>query len=50
MKLTFENNKGEKVSVEFDKNAITDTELELDINLALEPLVEALKVKITKES
>lgn len=50
MKLTYENNKGEKFSVEFAKDAITDTELELDINLALEPLVEALKAKIAKES
>lgn len=46
MKLTFENNQGQEVTVEFAKDAITDTELELDVNLALEPLVEALKAKM----
>lgn len=49
MKLTFENNQGKQVTVEFAQDAITDAELELDINLALEPLLEALKAKITKE-
>lgn len=49
MKLTLEKNNGEKISVDFSKDAITDTELGLDVNTSLEPLWEALKVKV-KES
>lgn len=49
MKLTLEKNNGEKISVDFSKDAITDTELDLDVNMSLEPLWEALKVKV-KES
>jgi hypothetical protein len=46
MKLTLEKNNGEKVSVEFRKDAITDVEAELSATMALEPLWEALKVKL----
>ncbi len=46
MKLTYENNKGQKVTVEFPKVAILDQEVDLDTHIALEPLWEALKVKI----
>lgn len=49
MKLTLEKNNGEKISVDFAKDAITDTELQLDVNMSLEPLWEALKSKV-KES
>jgi len=49
MKLTFENNKGDKVVVIYDKNCITDTEPELNPSLALDPLFETLKNKITEE-
>jgi len=49
MKLTFENNKGDKVVVIYDKNCITDTELELNASIALDPLFESLKNKIVEE-
>ena len=49
MKLTLEKNNGEKVSVEFHKDAITDTELSLDVNMSLEPLWEALKTKLEEK-
>jgi hypothetical protein len=51
MKLTYEDNKGKKITVEFSKQAITDTEVQLDKHIALEPLWEALKNKLqTSES
>ena len=49
MKLTFENNKGDKIVVIYDKNCITDTELELNPSIALDPLFETLKNKIVEE-
>lgn len=49
MKLTWENNKGDKVIVIYDKNCITDKEVELDPNMALEPMWESLKAKIVDE-
>jgi len=48
MKLTWENNKGDKVIVVYDKNCITDNEVELDANMALEPMWESLKAKIVE--
>lgn len=44
-KLTYENNAGEKVTVELDKNNLIDLEAELDVNM-LEPLWEQLKAKV----
>ena len=49
MKLTWENNKGDKVTVTYDKNSITDNEVALDVNMAIEPLWESLKAKIVEE-
>lgn len=49
MKLTLEKNNGEKVTVEFNKNAITDTELNIDVNMSLEPMWEALKAKLEEK-
>jgi hypothetical protein len=49
MKLTFENNKGDKVVVIYNKDCITDTELELNPSVALDPLFETLKNKIVEE-
>ena len=49
MKLTFENNKGDKVIVKYDNSCITDKEVELDPRNALEPLWETLTAKITEE-
>jgi hypothetical protein len=49
MKLTWENNKGDKVIVIYDKDCITDKEVELNPNIALDPLFESLKNKITEE-
>ena len=46
MKLTLEKNNGEKVTVEFKKDAITDLESNLDVAMSLEPLWEALKAKV----
>lgn len=46
MKLTLEKNNGEKITVEFNKNAIIDLESDLDPNMGLEPLWEALKTKV----
>jgi hypothetical protein len=46
MKLTLEKNNGEKVTVEFHKDAITDLESELDVSMSLDPLWEALKTKL----
>ena len=48
MKLTWENNKGDKVIVVYDKKCITDNEVELDAHMALEPLWESLKAKIVE--
>jgi len=49
MKLTLENNKGDKVIVTYNKECITDNEVELDPHLALEPMWESLKAKIVEE-
>jgi len=49
MKLTWENNKGEKFTVTYGNNCITDNEVELDANMALEPLWESLKAKIVEK-
>ena len=49
MKLTFENNKGDKVVVIYNKDCITDTELALNPYIALDPLIESLKNKIAEE-
>jgi hypothetical protein len=49
MKLTFENNKGDKVIVAYDASCITDKEAGLNPRLALEPLWETLTAKITEE-
>jgi hypothetical protein len=49
MKLTWENNKGDKVIVTYNKECITDTEVKLDPNMALEPMWESLKAKIVEE-
>ena len=49
MKLTWENNKGDKVIVSYNKECITDNEVELDPNMALEPMWESLKAKIVEE-
>jgi hypothetical protein len=46
MKLTLEKNNGEKTTVEFPKDAITDLESEISVAMALEPLWEALKAKL----
>ncbi len=48
MKLIFEKNNGDKVSVDFN-NRINETEIELDTHLALEYMWESLKEKIAKE-
>ena len=44
-KLTYENNTGEKITVELDKLNLTDLEVTLDVNM-LEPLWEQLKAKV----
>jgi hypothetical protein len=49
MKLTWENNKGDKVIVIYNKDCITDNEVVLDANMALEPMWESLKAKIVEE-
>ena len=49
MKLTWENNKGDKVIVIYNKDCITDKELELNPSLALDPLFESLKNKIVEQ-
>ena len=49
MKLTWENNKGDKVIVTYNKDCITDTEVELNPSTALDPLFESLKNKIAEE-
>ena len=49
MKLTWENNKGDKVIVIYDKECITDKEVELNPSIALDPLFESLKNKIVEE-
>ena len=49
MKLTFENNKGDKVIVKYDSSCITDKEVELDPRVSLEPLWETLTTKIREE-
>lgn len=49
MKLTWENNKGDKVIVTYSKECITDTEVELDPSMALDPMWESLKAKIVEE-
>ena len=49
MKLTWENNKGDKVIVNYDASCITDTEVELDPSMALDPMWESLKAKIIEE-
>ena len=46
MKLTLEKNNGEKVTVEFNKDCVSDTELDLNVAMSLEPLWEALKAKL----
>lgn len=46
MKLIFEDNNGMRYTVECDKDVIVDNEIDLDINLALDPLWEKLKVKV----
>ena len=49
MKLTWENNRGDKVIVTYNKECITDDEVRLDPNMALEPMWESLKAKIVEE-
>jgi hypothetical protein len=49
MKLTWENNKGDKVIVIYNKDCITDTEVELNPHIALDPLFENLKAKIIEQ-
>ena len=49
MKLTWENNKGDKVFVIYNPSCITDTEVELNPSVALDPLFETLKNKIIEE-
>ena len=49
MKLTWENNKGDKVIVTYDISCITDNEAKLDPAMALEPLWESMKAKIVEE-
>lgn len=49
MKLTWENNKGDKVIVIYNPNCITDKEVELNPSIALDPLFESLKNKIVEE-
>jgi len=49
MKLTWENNKGDKVIVTYNKDCITDKEVELNPSIALDPLFETLKNKIIEE-
>ena len=49
MKLTWENNQGNKITVEFNKDCITDLETELNCDLALEALFENLKTAIRQE-
>ena len=49
MKLTLEKNNGEKITVEFAKDAITDLESKISVAMALEPLWEALKAKLEAE-
>jgi hypothetical protein len=49
MKLTWENNKGDKVIVTYNKECITDNEAKLDPHMSLEPLWESLKAKIVEE-
>jgi hypothetical protein len=49
MKLTYENNKGDKVIVIYNKDCITDTEVALNPSIALDPLFETLKNKIIEE-
>ena len=44
-KLTYENNEGEKTTVELSKLNLTDLEVVLDVNM-LEPLWEKLKAKL----
>lgn len=49
MKLTWENNKGDKVIVSYGNSLITDNEVQLDPHVALDPLFESLKAKIIEE-
>lgn len=49
MKLTWENNKGDKVIVIYNKDCITDKEVELNPSIALDPLFESLKNKVLEE-
>ena len=44
-KLTYENNAGDKITVELSKQNLTDLEAALDVNM-LEPLWEKLKAKL----
>lgn len=49
MKLTYENNKGDKVIVTYNSSCITDKEVELNPSIALDPLFETLKNKIEEQ-
>jgi hypothetical protein len=49
MKLTWENNTGDVVIVFYNKDCITDKEVELNPSIALDPLFESLKNKIIEE-
>ena len=49
MKLTWENNKGDKVIVTYDASCITDNEVILDPSMALDPMWESLKTKIREQ-
>jgi hypothetical protein len=49
MKLTWENNKGDKVIVIYNKDVITDLEVALNPSVALDPMFESLKNKIAEE-
>ncbi len=49
MKLTWENNKGDKVIVSYGNSLITDNEVQLNPHIALDPLFESLKAKIIEE-
>lgn len=44
MKLTYENSRGETIVI--TNTSITETEVELDVSLALDPMWENLKTKI----
>jgi len=50
MKLIWQNNNGDEITIVYDKSCITDSEVDLDADLALEALFETLKSKIKEEN